>query len=144
AILIYVLAFASVFIFVNYGWTTVRAWLLQQEQYYDRVLNYQLLMNVNPRLAMVMTLMIILLMAIIGYLIGGPVILVLFAALAFFAPWLVVRHFDQKRKERLNLQLVDGITTIASGVRAGLTLIQGIELLVQNHQGPIKQEFSQL
>ena len=144
AILIYVLAFASVFIFVNYCWYTVRARLVQQDAYYDRVLNYQLLLDVNPRLAMVMTLMVILLMAIIGYLIGGPVIMFLLGALAFFAPWLVVRHFDQKRKERLNLQLVDGITTIASGVRAGLTLIQGMELLVQNNTGPIKQEFAQL
>ncbi len=144
AILIYALAFASVFIFVNYGWFTVRQWLISQERYYDRVLNYQLLLNVNPRLALVMTVMVILLMAIIGQLIGGPVIMALLGALAFFAPWLVIRHFDQKRKERLNLQLVDGIITIASGVRAGLTLIQGMELLVQNHTGPIKQEFDQL
>lgn len=144
AILIYVLAFSSVFIFVNYGWKTVRAWLILQEDYYDRVLNDQLLLNINPRLAMVLTIMVILLMAIIGYLIGGPMIMILLGALAFFAPWLVVRHFDQKRKERLNLQLVDGITTIASGVRAGLTLIQGMELLVQNNTGPIKQEFAQL
>jgi len=144
AILIYALAFASVFIFVNNGWFTVRQWLISQERYYDRVLNYQLLLNVNPRLALVMTVMVILLMAIIGQLIGGPVIMALLGALAFFAPWLVIRHFDQKRKERLNLQLVDGIITIASGVRAGLTLIQGMELLVQNHTGPIKQEFDQL
>ncbi len=144
AILIYVLAFASVFIFVNYGWQTVRAWLILQEDYYDRVLNDQLLLNINPRLAMTLTIMVIILMAIIGYLIGGPVIMALLGSLAFFAPWLVVRHFDQKRKERLNLQLVDGITTIASGVRAGLTLIQGMELLVQNNTGPIRQEFAQL
>ena len=144
AILIYLFTFAAVFIFVRYGWTTVRAWLVEQEQYYDRVLNFQLLLNVNPRLALTMTIIGVFMIAFIGYMLGGIVFFIPFGIVGFLAPWLIIRHLDQKRKERLDLQLVDGITTIASGVRAGLTLIQGMELLVQNSTGPIKQEFAQL
>ena len=144
AILIYIFTFAAIFIFVRYGWSTVRAWLAHQERYYDRVLNFQLLLNVNPRLVLTMTIVGVIMIAIIGYMLGGIVFFSPFGIAGFLAPWLIIRHLDQKRKERLDLQLVDGITTIASGVRAGLTLIQGMELLVQNSTGPIKQEFSQL
>jgi len=59
-------------------------------------------------------------------------------------PVMIVRHLAQKRKKKLELQLVDGITSLASGVRAGLTLIQSMELLVANQKGPIQQEFAQL
>ncbi len=144
AILIYILTFASIYILVRYGGATIHIWLRQQEQYYDRVLNYQLMMDVNPRLALAMTFVGVFMIGTIGYLLGGIVFFIPFAVAGFLMPWLIIRHFDQKRKETLDLQLVDGITTIASGVRAGLTLIQGMELLVQNHSGPIKQEFAQL
>jgi len=144
AILVYILTFSAVFIMVNYGWTTIRAWLVGQEYYYDRVLNQQLLMNVNPRLVLVSVILGVIFIAFIGYLLGGIVFLVPFGIAGFLAPWLVIRHMDQKRKEKLDIQLVDGIVTVASGVRAGLTLVQAMELLVQNHGGPIKQEFGQL
>jgi tight adherence protein B len=144
AILIYLLTFTSVFVLVNFGWRTIHAWVLQQEAYYDRVLNHQLLLNVSPRLALACTVFGVLMIAIIGYLLGGVVFFVPFGLIAFLVPWLVIRHLDQKRKEKLDVQLVDGIVTIASGVRAGLTLVQAMELLVQNHAGPIQQEFGQL
>ena len=51
---------------------------------------------------------------------------------------------EQKRRSKLEVQLVDGLTTLASGVRAGLTLVQSMDLLVQNMRGPIQEEFAQL
>ena len=144
AILIYTLAFLSVFIMINNGWRTILRWWINQEQHYDRVLNFQLLMNVNTRLAMVMTILGIGIFAAIGHALGGLVWFFPFAIAGFLFPFLVMRHLDQKRRERLDAQLVDGLTTLSSGVRAGLTLIQSMELLVQNLEGPIKQEFAQL
>lgn len=144
AILIYALTFVAVYIFVRYGWFTVRAWLLHQEAYYDRVLNQQLLLNINTRLAIAMTIFAIFMFALIGYMLGGVVWFIPAAVAGGFVPWVLIRHLDQKRRERLEAQLVDGITTLASGVRAGLTLVQAMELLVKNHIGPMAQEFSQL
>jgi tight adherence protein B len=57
---------------------------------------------------------------------------------------MIFRHLETKRKKRLDEQIVDGITTLASGVRAGLTLVQSMQLLVRNSTGPLKQEFRQL
>jgi tight adherence protein B len=140
------LMFAAVFIFVRYGWVAVRTWLGREEERFDRVLNHQLLLEVPPRTAMIITgcgmvacglvMMLILKGSVIGALVG--------LAVGAFLPAVVIRHLDQRRRKRLELQLVDGIVTLASGVRAGLTLVQAMELLVTNAVGPIKQEFAQL
>jgi len=63
---------------------------------------------------------------------------------ALALPYFVLNHLEEKRLQRLNEQIVDGITTLASGVRAGLNLVQSCQLLVKNSTGPIKQEFGQL
>ncbi|MEX2216191.1 MAG: type II secretion system F family protein [Phycisphaeraceae bacterium] len=143
-ILLMVLTFASVFLFVAYGSRMIIAWWFRNEQRMDRVLNYQLLLNVSPRLAMILMACGMLLCGMVGYLLGDLLWFVAFATVGFFVPWIVLRHLEQKRKERLELQLVDGIVTLASGVRAGLTLVQAMEMLVKDHTGPIKQEFGQL
>mgnify|MGYP003341820384 CR=1 FL=1 len=66
------------------------------------------------------------------------------AVAGFFLPTIIIKHLEQKRREKLDEQIVDGITTLASGVRAGLNLVQAIEVLVKNSTGPIRQEFAQL
>lgn len=144
AILISALVFGSVYLFVRYGWVWFVWWWHQQEYHYDQVLNNQLLMNTNPRNAMILTLITIALIALMGYALGGVVWLIPALVIGFALPWLIIKHMFQKRVERLNMQLVDGITSLSSGVRAGLTLVQSMELLVANHIGPIKQEFGQL
>jgi len=66
------------------------------------------------------------------------------AAIAMLLPNLIVRHLEAKRLQKLESQLVDGLTTLASAARAGLNLVQSMELLERNAVGPIKQEFGQL
>ncbi len=144
AIPIYVLTFLSVYLLVRYGWAWFQWWWVEQERHYDQVLNYQLLMNTNPRHAMILTLVAVGMVGLIGYALGGVVWFIPAMVVGFLMPWLIIKHMFQKRLEKLNTQLVDGITSLASGVRAGLTLVQSMELLVANHVGPMKQEFAQL
>jgi tight adherence protein B len=144
-IAISVTTFFAVLIFVAFCLPTVRSWYDNQVRLYDRVLVQQLLLDINPRIAVALAIVCVLLGAIIGYLIGSSMIIALIgAAIGYALPLLVVKHLAQKRYERLENQLVDGITTLSSGVRAGLTLVQSIELLVKNSVGPICQEFGQL
>ena len=115
------------------------------ETRYDRALNQQLLMNVSIKLTLFLFGVMIL---GIGLSVGLYAESLLFFAgvsgAALFLPDLIVKHFEQKRLKKLNEQIVDGVTSLASGVRAGLNLVQSIELLIQNGVGPIKQEFEQL
>jgi tight adherence protein B len=139
------LMFVAVFIFVRYGWVTVRTWIGREEERLNRVLNHQLLLDVPPRTALLMTSFGVLIFALIPMLlVGTPWAGLAGAAVGIFVPTVVVRHLETKRRQRLELQLVDGIVALASGVRAGLTLVQSMELLATNMVGPIKQEFSQL
>jgi tight adherence protein B len=139
------LMFLAVFIFVRYGWVTVRIWLEREEARLNRVLNHQLLLDVPPRTALMMVGFGVLICTLIPMLLLGSVLAgIVGAVVGAFVPTVVVRHLEVKRRQRLELQLVDGIVALASGVRAGLTLVQSMELLATNMVGPIKQEFAQL
>jgi len=137
--------FTAAFMLVRFAWPQVRYSFWKHEQRYDAVLNRQLLMNINPRIALGMVGGAVLLVGLMCYSIGNdPLWFIVGAAATAFMPNAVINHLELKRKKRLEGQLVDGITSLASGVRAGLNLVQSMQLLVQNMDGPIKQEFAQL
>lgn len=137
--------FAATYFFVRYGWTALTVTLIRLDRWYDRVLNQQLLLEVQSNMAVGLTILGMVGAGMIGYLLLGNVLaIVFFAGLAAALPLLVVNHLESKRNSKLEEQLVDGITTLSSGVRAGLNIVQSFELLVTNSVGPIKQEFSQL
>ena len=144
-IIISAIVLIAVFMFVNYGWTTIVSLFNRQEQRYERVLVNELLIDINPRTAAGLAIACIIISALLGFFIAdGLGWAVVGGVIGVFVPNLIIRHLEQKRRQRLDLQLVDGIVTLASGVRAGLTLIQSIELVANNATGPIKQEFAQL
>jgi tight adherence protein B len=144
-ILISALAFAAVFVLIRYGLGPIRHWWASQQQSYDRVLRQQLMLEVEPRTALIAALSAVGALSVIGALITGTLIGgLLIGALAFFLPHLLIRHLEQKRRQRLDAQLVDGLTTLASAARAGLNLVQSMELLTKNHTGPIQQEVAQI
>jgi len=56
----------------------------------------------------------------------------------------VLKLLRIRRLDRLELQLVGGIQTLASGVRAGLNLVQSMELVARDGPIPLRQEFRHL
>jgi tight adherence protein B len=75
---------------------------------------------------------------------GGWGILLAFAAgtaLGYFVPRLVIFVLQRRRRQKLNEQLIDGLVTLANGMRAGLNLVQSMKLIETNTQPPISQEF---
>lgn len=139
------LTFVSVYVLVRYGSEPARRLLARQEDMYDRVLRQQLLIDVAPRTALWLTVAGVAAAGLVGLAFSGNPIVALFCAAAAAAvPTLLLRHLQQKRRLKLEEQLVDGLTTIASGTRAGLNLVQSLELVATNHHGPIQQEFAQL
>jgi tight adherence protein B len=61
--------------------------------------------------------------------------------LGYWVPRLVIFVLQRRRRQKLNEQLIDGLVTLANGMRAGLNLIQSMKLIEQNAQPPISQEF---
>ncbi|MFH0827152.1 MAG: type II secretion system F family protein [Candidatus Omnitrophota bacterium] len=56
-------------------------------------------------------------------------------------PALIIKTMENKRKEKFAGQLVDGLMVISSALKGGLSLLQAIEVLVEEMPAPISQEF---
>ncbi len=140
-----VLTFVSVYLLVRYGYAWSLAMIARQEQAYDRVLRQQLLIDIEPRTALLASSGLVLIAGVFAYLVTfSAVAAFACAGVAMLLPNMYIRHLEAQRLRRLESQLVDGLTTLSSAARAGLNLVQSMELLESNAVGPIKQEIGQL
>lgn len=57
-------------------------------------------------------------------------------------PKLLVTILWERRCDRLANQFVDGLTIMANGVKAGLSITQSMERVIENMKGPLPQEFN--
>lgn len=71
-----------------------------------------------------------------GLLLGGFVTVV-----GWQVPKYLVDYLFEKRCNKLVDQMVDGLTIMSNGIRAGLGITQSMERVVDNMPSPIKQEF---
>lgn len=69
---------------------------------------------------------------------------ILFASLLVGVPWYVLRRMAEKRKEKIEDQLADAMVSLASAIKAGLSLGQSLEILAKQCPRPISEEFSQI
>ncbi|MDY7009481.1 MAG: type II secretion system F family protein [Planctomycetota bacterium] len=141
----------AVFIFLSVGCVVMiwaepfRRFILRREEYYDRVLRGSLLLDIRPRTVTVLCFGIIVLLATIGYVLSGNILIAIIGvAIGAFSPWLTLRFLKARRSYKLEEQLVGGIQTLTSAVRAGLNLVQAMDLLARNDVKPISEEFAHL
>jgi len=119
--------------------------IARREKHYAQVIGGSLLMTIKPRTVTVLSSFLMFLLAVIAYVITGSLI----GAFAGFLmglmlPTVFIKHLREKRLKKLNDQLVPGIQTLASGVRAGLNLVQALELVARDGPSPLRQEFAHL
>jgi tight adherence protein B len=69
---------------------------------------------------------------------------ILFAVMLICVPWYVVRRMAEKRRLRIEDQLADAMVSLASAIKAGLSLGQALEILAQQCPRPICEEFRQM
>lgn len=74
-------------------------------------------------------------------LLRGMILGALMATLVLFAPGIVFKVMKQRRLERFNGQLVEGLATMSNALRAGFSIIQAFESVVKEGRNPIAQEF---
>ncbi len=122
-----------------------RRFILRREAYFDRVLRGTLLLDIAPRTVTILCFCIIAFLALVAYVMSGNIFVAAIAAgVGVFSPWVVLRFLKARRLYRLEEQLVGGIQTLTSGVRAGLNLVQAMDLLARNDVKPMSEEFSHL
>lgn len=126
-------------------WRPVRGFILRREEGYGNILQGALLMDVQPRTFTLLTLGGMILLAVLAWSAVHHIVMVLLGlAVGAVLPALLLRFLKRRRLYQLEEQLVDGIQTVTSGVRAGLNLIQAMELLARNGVRPISEEFQHL
>lgn len=66
------------------------------------------------------------------------------SVLMLAGPWYLIRRLDERRHQEIEDQLADSMVTLASAVRAGLSLMQALEILATQCPKPIRFEFQQM
>lgn len=140
-----VVILAASFICAWIGARPLREFILTQEEMFDTVLRGALLLDIKPRSFTVLTTLIIVCMGLIGYVVTSSIFgALLLAAIGVAFPNVALRILRKRRLDKLEDQIVGAIQTLASGVRAGLNLVQSMELIARDGPDPIRQEFAHL
>ena len=138
-----VFAFTTVAVLVGVG--PAREMLRRQEQQFDRTLNDRLLLDLPPRLMTWAWGVGVLILCMCGFLVlKAKAGISAGLLIGLFLPWGIMRVLQKRRLAKLEAQLVLGIQTIASGVRAGLNLVQAMGLIAKDGPVPLRQEFAHM
>ncbi|MCK9603358.1 MAG: type II secretion system F family protein [Candidatus Omnitrophica bacterium] len=57
-------------------------------------------------------------------------------------PLLIISQLERNRRQKFSHQLIDALMVLSGSLRAGLSLLQSLEILVEEMPNPISQEFS--
>ncbi len=84
-----------------------------------------------------------LVLGIAGFIISRNILVaVIGAVLGLALPLIVITQMEKARRNKFSQQLIDGLMVLSGSLRAGLSLLQSLEVLVEEMSGPIGQEFS--
>jgi len=61
---------------------------------------------------------------------------------AFLLPSQVLAFLKERRRQRFNVQLVDALIHMSNALKAGFSINQAFETIVENGENPISQEFN--
>lgn len=127
------------------GWDPVRSYIRQQEKLYENVLHNKLLMTVSPRVLTIVSFVVMAVLAFSLHHVSGSVVgAALGVAGGVLLPRTVLKFLHKRHLDRLEAQLVMGIQTLTSGVRAGLNLVQSMQLVARDGPPPLRHEFAHM
>ncbi len=66
----------------------------------------------------------------------------IFASFALMLPGKIVTLLRNRRRRRFNLQLVDALASMSNALKAGFSINQAFETVVESGENPIAQEFN--
>jgi tight adherence protein B len=106
------------------------------------VLSELFILNTAPRSIIITVAALTALLFFLILMVSNVVIAAVFAALAGIGgPIVVLRLMVSRRRAALEKQLMDGLITLANGIRAGLNLPQAFRLIEDHSKPPLSQEF---
>lgn len=65
----------------------------------------------------------------------------IFGVIGFYIPLIIAKYKENKRLTMIDRQLADGLVLVTNSLRSGLSFAQGLEVLSEQGQSPLKEEF---
>lgn len=82
-------------------------------------------------------------LAAAGLILFNKIVAVLIGlVIGFILPEIIIKKLEQARKKQFRNQLVDALMTMSSSFKGGLSLLQSMEVLIEEMPPPLSQEFS--
>ena len=143
--LIYMLFFGSVTVlgaqFIPVVWDRFYSWRVHGVEM-QRAKLKEMFLDMDPQKIFILnvvspTLLCIIGLAIMRSLMGALIGL----GIGLAIPALIVKNLIMTRKSKFNAQITDGLLILSSCLKGGLSLLQSIEVLVEELPSPISQEF---
>ena len=130
-----------------YFYPSVEEWLKQYQssQRIKKTSNHlgQMFIKMPLSTLVYITFLTPFILGIIGFLISDSFLVALICVgFGVILPGLFIKNFQKRRLKKFESQLVDGLTSLSSSLRGGLSFLQAVEVLVEELPPPISQEFS--
>ena len=85
-----------------------------------------------------------LLFGLLGQWVVGFILGLIFGFIGFKIPKPIINHLVEKRINEYSGQMVDALTLLSNGIRAGLSVPQAIGMVVDEMPAPVSQEFNMI
>jgi tight adherence protein B len=66
----------------------------------------------------------------------------IFGVAGWFLPRPIVKYMYQRRIEKFNLMMVDGLALMSNGMKSGLSVVQALGIVAEQMPNPMSQEFN--
>lgn len=131
--------------FISYQW--IENWTFGNAKWAAEKLDLMFITASPQKTARILMIGPFILGIVMGFLFWPNVFFSLFfgtlvAILGFKLPKPLIDLFLKKRLQKLNVQLVDGLTLMASSLRSGLSLMQAIQVVQEQMPNPLSQEMN--
>jgi len=87
---------------------------------------------------------VILVPVLLWFIFANPVVPIIGAIAAYLAPKIIVKKMNKKRIDLFERQLPDALLMVSGSMRAGASLVVGMESMARESKPPLSQEFSML
>lgn len=115
----------------------------QWSRHYDRLL-LQAGWNIRSPEYLAGVALLMLVMGLFGWSLGGLLVGILLAVLAFMVVQMLLKGAVERRAKKFTAQLSDALVLIANSLRSGFSFMQAIELVSKEMRPPISREFGRL
>lgn len=145
---VYLLIFSSVVMFALVAFDFVRkGYARYEKRFVEETASTldQMFLFFSPQRIWQINVLLTILFAVVGFLLSFYWLVALLAGFAgFILPRIVLTILYRKRQRQFDEQLVSGLESMSNALKAGLTLLQAMEILVKEQKPPISQEFALL